>query len=288
MEEVIADLKVLGKVRTSETYAATLCSFKCFREGRDMMMDDMDSDIMAAYETFLWNKGVKPNSSSFYMRVLRAIYNRAVEQGLTTNKKPFKYVYTGVDKTIKRAVSLKEIKQIKMLDLSVQPSLDLARDFFLLSFYTRGMSFVDMAYLRKKDLQNGILSYRRRKTGQRLFIKWEKCMQELVDKYDNPFSEYMLPVIHPENGDERKQYMNAMSLMNRKLKRIGQMVGIQQPLTMYVARHSWASIAKAKNIPISVISEGMGHDSVKTTQIYLASLDMTIVDKANREIINLL
>jgi integrase len=77
-----------------------------------------------------------------------------------------------------------------------------------------------------------------------------------------------------------------MYLINRKLKTIGNMVGIQLPLTMYVARHSWASAAKTKNVPISVISEGMGHDSEMTTQIYLASLDKAVVDEANIMILN--
>jgi integrase len=150
------------------------------------------------------------------------------------------------------------------------------------------MSFIDMAYLKKKDLSNGILSYRRRKTGQQLFIRWEKSMQMIVKKYENPLSEYLLPIIKPKNGKERTQYQNAMYLINRKLKEIGKIVGVQIPLTMYVARHSWASVAKNKNVPISVISEGMGHDSEMTTQIYLASLDNTIVDKANSMILSYL
>ena len=285
MESVIANLKTLGKIRTSETYAATLCSFKRFREDRDVPLDDMDSDMMMAYEAYLKNNGVSPNSSSFYMRNLRAVYNRAVEKELTSQRFPFKYVYTGVDKTVKRAVPLKVIKRIKEMDFSMNPTSDFARDMFLMSFYTRGMSFVDMAYLRKKDLQNGVLSYRRRKTGQQLFIKWEKCMQEIVDKYDNSLSEYLLPIIKPMKGDERTHYQNAMYLINRKLKEIGKMTGVQLPLTMYVARHSWASVAKNKNVPISVISEGMGHDSEMTTQIYLASLDTAVVDRANKMIL---
>ena len=286
MEGVIANLKALGKIRTSETYAATLCSFRRFREDKDVPLDDMDSDMMMAYETYLKNNGVSPNSSSFYMRNLRAVYNRAVEKGLTSQRFPFKHVYTGVDKTVKRAVPLKVIKRIKEMDFSMNPTFDFARDMFLMSFYTRGMSFVDMAYLRKKDLQNGVLSYRRRKTGQQLFIRWEKCMQEIVEKYENPLSEYLLPIIKPMNGDERTQYQNAMYLINRKLKEIGKIVGVQVPLTMYVARHSWASVAKNKNVPISVISEGMGHDSEMTTQIYLTSLDTAVVDKANSMILN--
>ena len=286
MQKQIAQLKQMGKYRTSETYHATLNSFTAFRNGQDLLFAEFDSDLMLMYESYLHNRGVTKNSSSFYMRILRAVYNRAVEKELIEQCYPFKYVYTGIDRTIKRAIPLKAIKQIKSLDLSLQPSLVFARDMFLFSFYTRGMSFIDMAYLKKKDLSNGILSYRRRKTGQQLFIRWEKCMQEIVMKYNNPLSGYLLPIIKPMNGDDRVQYQNAMYLINRKLKEIGKMVGVQLPLTMYVARHSWASVAKNKNVPISVISEGMGHDSELTTQIYLASLDTSVVDKANSMILN--
>ena len=287
MQGVIAQLQQMGKQRTSETYRCTLKSFMQFREDKDVLLEDIDSDLMLMYEAYLHNRGLTKNSTSFYMRILRAVYNRAVEKDLTTNRNPFKHVYTGIDKTIKRAIPLKAIKQIKNFDLSLQPSLDFARDMFLFSFYTRGMSFIDMAYLKKKDLSNGILSYRRRKTGQQLFIRWEKYMQEIVEKYDTSQSNYLLPIIKPFNEiDERIQYQNAMYLINRKLKEIGKMIGVQLPLTMYVARHSWASIAKNKNVPISVISEGMGHDSEMTTQIYLASLDTAVVDKANSMILN--
>ena len=286
MREVIANLKTLGKIRTSETYTATFCSFKRFREDRDLALDDMDSDMMMAYEAYLRNNGVQPNSSSFYMRNLRAVYNRAVEKGLTSQQFPFKHVYTGVDKTVKRAVPLKVIKQIKYMDFSKNPTYDFARDMFLLSFYTRGMSFIDMAYLRKKDLQNGVLSYRRRKTGQQLFIKWEKCMQEIVEKYDTSHSNYLLPIIKPlSNIDERKQYIYAAHNINRCLKIIGKELELSVSLTLYVARHAWASIAKSKNVPLSVISEGMGHDSETTTRIYLASLDTVAIDKANSMIL---
>ncbi len=285
MQGIIAQLQQMGKQRTSETYRATLRSFMNFRVDKNILLEDIDSDTMLMYEAFLRNRGLTKNTTSFYMRILRAVYNRAVEKDLTTNRNPFKHVYTGIDKTVKRAIPLKAIKQIKNLDLSLQPSLDFARDMFLFSFYTRGMSFIDMAYIKKKDLSNGILSYRRRKTGQQLFIRWEKCMQEIVDKYDNPLSNHLLSIIKPMNGDERTQYQNAMYLINRKLKTIGKMVGVQLPLTMYTARHSWASVAKNKNVPISVISEGMGHDSEMTTQIYLASLDNAVVDRANAQIL---
>ena len=287
MHSVIAQLKQLGKVRTSETYTATLKSFMAFREEQDVPLDGITSNLMLMYEAHLKARDVRMNTISFYMRNLRAVYNRAVEKGLTPQNNPFRHVYTGVDKTVKRAIPIKSIKALKELDLSLKPSLDFACDMFMFSFYTRGMSFIDMAYLKKSDLKNGILTYRRRKTGQELTIKWEKCMEEIVAKYPKNETDFLLPII-TKQGNERKQYDNALHLVNYHLKDLSEMLQLQRPLTMYVARHSWASAAKAKNVPLSVISEGMGHDSEATTQIYLASLETSVVDKANKMILGLL
>lgn len=286
MEEVIARLERLGKTRTSETYTAALNSFMRFREGRDIPLDEISPDLMEEYEAYLKGCGVSLNTVSFYNRILRAAYNRAVEKGLTPQRHPFRNVYTGMEKTVKRAIPFEAVRRIKGLDLSLKPAPDFARDMFLFSFYTRGMSFVDMAYLRKSDLKNGILSYRRKKTGQQLHIRWERCMGEIVEKHPNVTTEYLLPVITDPTASERRQYENALHLVNRKLKKVAEMAGISVPLTMYVARHAWASIAKSKNIPLSVISEGMGHDSETTTQIYLASLDTSVIDEANGRILN--
>ena len=287
----IARLKRLGKIRTSETYTAAFRSFNGFMNDKEVLFNQISADLIAEYEAYLKGRGNSPNTPntiSFYMRVLKAVYNRAVEDGLTGQRHPFKSVYTGVEKTLKRAISLNDLKRIKGLDLSLKPNLDFARDMFLFCFYTRGMSFIDMAYLRKKDLQIGILSYRRRKTGQQLFIKWERCMQEIVDKYPINETEYLLPIITKRNKDYRKQYTNELHRVNHLLKKIGKQLDLSIPLTMYVGRHSWASIAKSRNVPISVISEGMGHDSENTTQIYLASLDTSVVDRANKKILDLL
>lgn len=282
MQEAIGQLKRLNRIRTSETYAATLSSFMKFREGQDILLYEVDSDTMMLYEAWLKGKGVCPNTISFYMRILRAVYNRAVEKELVEQKHPFKHVYTGIDKTVKRAVPLKAIKRIKELDLRLKPHLDYARDLFLFSFYTRGMSFIDLAYLKKSDLQNGFLTYRRRKTNQQLTVKWEKCMAEIVAKYnDCSTTQYLLPIITNPLVDERKQYRNAIYRVNTALKEVARLVNLSIPLTMYCARHGWASVAKSKNIPLSVISEGMGHDSEETTRIYLASLDSYVIDKAN-------
>ena len=285
MESIIAKLKQNGKVRTSETYKSTLNSFKKFRQDEDIMLDCLTSEIMEAYEAWHHKRDVSPNTISFYTRILRAVYNRAVEDDIIENRNPFRHVYTGVDKTVKRALPLVMIKKIKALDLTLTPSLDFARDMFLMSFYLRGMSFIDMAFLRKTDLKNGYVTYRRRKTGQQLIIEWTKEMQMILDKYPENTTDYLLPIIRNPGTNERCTYRNMGYNINHNLKKIAKMVGVQIPLTLYVARHSWASAAKAKGIPLSVISEGMGHDSEATTQIYLASLDTSVVDKANSLII---
>ncbi|MDE6409106.1 MAG: site-specific integrase [Muribaculaceae bacterium] len=285
MDAIIDGLKKNGKLRTSETYTATLRSFKKFRNEKDIMLDCLNSQIMEGYAAWLKGRGNRPNTISFYTRILRAVYNRAVEEDIIEDRHPFRHVYTGVDKTVKRALPLRIIKKIKTLDLSLVPALDYARDMFMLSFMLRGMSFIDMSYLRKCDLVNGYITYRRRKTGQLLTIKWTKEMQGILDKYPENRSEYLLPIIKKKGTNERYTYRNVGYNVNHNLKAISQKIGIPFPLTLYVARHSWASAAKEKGIPLSVISEGMGHESEATTQIYLASLDNSIVDKANALII---
>ena len=147
MQSIIARLKQMGKIRTAENYSCTLKSFMQFRQDRDILLSEIDSDLMQLYEAYLHGKGAVRNTSSFYMRILRAVYNRALEKELVEQRNPFKHVYTGVDKTVKRAVPLSAIKRMKNLDLSLQPNLEFARDMFLFSFYTRGMSFIDMAQL---------------------------------------------------------------------------------------------------------------------------------------------
>lgn len=284
MEEVIRQLKQLNRERTAETYTATLKSFFHFLPQKELSVEAITTDIVQQYEAYLKSKNISMNTVSFYMRILRAVYNRAVERGFVRQQHPFRHVYTGIDKTMKRALTLREIRKIKELDLTLHPNLDFARNIFLFSFYTRGMSFIDMAYLRKSDLKNNILTYRRRKTGQPLSIKWEPCMQTIIRQYAPAISgtPFLLPIITATDHQKgRLQYKNRIYFVNFHLKQVARLAGLSIPLTTYVARHSWASIARNKNIPIAVISEGMGHDSEKTTQIYLASLECTIIDKAN-------
>lgn len=279
-------LKNIGRIRTSETYRQALHSFMKYRGDVDLYFEMFDADTVERYESHMRANRLSRNTTSFYLRILRCVYNRAVEEGLAVRADLFKRVYTGVDKTAKRAVTLKEIRRIKELDLTDRPDLDYARHIFLFSFYMRGMSFIDMAYLRKKDLSNGYVSYIRKKTGRQLTIRWEKPMQEIVDQCGESPTQYLLPIITRQDGTERRQYLNKILYVNRKLKQIARMAKITIPLSMYVSRHSWASIAMSKNIPLSVISEGMGHDNEETTRIYLSAIQTDRIDEANNRILN--
>ena len=281
-------LKDAGRERTSETYEQMLFSFMKFRNHEDLYFDMIDDKLICQYESFMKNSNLCRNTTSFYMRILRSVYNRAVEDGLSKQMNPFRHVYTGVDKTSKRAIGLDEIRRIKNLNLSNTPKLDFARDIFLFSFYMRGMSFIDIAYLQKTNLSGGYISYNRKKTGQQMTIKWEKEMEEIANKYVSQSDTFLFPIIERNDGTERKQYLNKMLLINRRLKVIAEKIALSVPLTMYVARHSWASIAQSNNIPINAISLGMGHDKEETTRIYLASIQTDVIDNANSKILRLL
>ena len=156
--------------------------------------------IMQEYEAWHRRRGNCPNTVSFYMRILRAVYNRAVVEDLTDNRNPFRNVDTGVDKTVKRALPLRCISRLKRLDLQCSPALEYSRDIFMLSFFLRGMSLIDMAFLRKSDLRNGSVTYRRRKTGQQLRVAWTPEMQAILDKYPGNSTRYLLPIIRKEGG----------------------------------------------------------------------------------------
>lgn len=285
MENVVERLRQLNHIGTAKNYHAALGSFKRFRNNKDVPLETIDQMIMEDYQAYLKSVGLTPNSISFYMRILRAAYNRAVEQELTKDRNPFRTVFTGMEKTLKRAISISDIKRIKNLDLAFKPNLEFARDIFLFLFLCRGISFIDAAFLKKTDIQNGVLTYRRHKTNQVLHIKIIEPIKELIDRYSIKDSPYLLPIITRSNSNERKQYETALRRVNNALKIIADMIKLPIPLTTYVTRHAWASIAKSKNVPVNVISDALGHDSIATTQIYLASIDTSTIDQANELII---
>ena len=304
MNLLIALLLKNRQYRTSLHYKATLNSFKRYRNNKDIALKEIDSEVMRSYEAYLHHTAeVCRNTSSFYLRILRATYNRAVAKGLTPQQYPFTDVYTGIAPTRKRAIPTEDVSQIKRLHSvkELTPKEEMARDTFLMSFYLRGISFIDLAHLRKSDLKDGFLHYTRRKTGQRLTIRWEDDMQELLEKYQvqTVTSPYLFPFLvddgktRQDKTVDKKQkevhlYHNAEARISYHLRKLGAKIGVKGKLTLYVARHSWATTARDNDISISVISEALGHPSETTTQIYLNSIKSSEVDDANAKILAVL
>ena len=280
----VGECERTGRNGSTANYRMAYRMLVRYAGGGKLPPEQFTAEWLERYERWLLARGLGTNSVVFHMRSLRAVYNRAVEQGLfpAAGSNPFRRRLIKQVATRKRALPRETLRRIGGADLSaLHPKYALARDLFMFSFYTRGMSFVDIAYLKKADLKSGVLTYRRRKTGRRLSIKWEKPMQEILDRYGHNDSPYLFPVIRDTAKDAVRQYRSAAHFINGKLKELGKRLGLGMPLTMYVARHAWASIARSKNVPLATISEAMGHDSENTTRIYLASLDTSQVDKAN-------
>ena len=287
LKRKVEEKEYMHRLGTARTYHNAYHRFKQFREDKDIDFDLLTPQIIEQYDAWLRGKGLMQNSIRFYLRTLHTLFIQAEAEGLIDDKTLFSRVHLSYVTTRKRAISVHELRAIEKLELPEGTTIALARDIFMFSFYTRGMSFVDIAFLQKKDLQNGILTYQRRKTNQTLRIEWHKAQQHIVDHYtaQTKDSPYLLPIIHQTDGTEYAQYQRMLENINRSLHRIGTMIGLKQRLTSYVARHSWASIARNMNIPLALISEGMGHQSYKTTQIYLNSIDSAKIDEANNLII---
>jgi site-specific recombinase XerD len=289
-DTLIRRLETIGKTGNAAVYKDARASFEKFRDEKDLTFDELTYKTLIDFESYLLSKGKKINTISIYMRTLRAVYNKAINEDLASKDLyPFTKYKIKHEKTSKRAIVKANISDIKNLDLSKQPDLQKARDYFMFSFYCRGMSFVDMAHLKVSNISDGRIYYARNKTNQKFTIKITPQIQEIIDKYSDLKikDSYIFPIIIDPEGDIYTQYRNAMRLTNKKLKKIGEILELNIPLTTYVSRHSWATIAKREGISTAIISEGLGHESEKTTQIYLDSFENDVLDDANNIITSL-
>lgn len=288
--DLIYRLEKAGRIGNSKAYKNTLGVFKDFRKNKDLSFDDFNYKVLISFEEDLQSKGRKVNAISFHMRTLRSLYNKAIKEGLAQQELyPFKDFRIKREKTAKRAIIKGNITSIKEMDLFDRPDFEKARDYFLFSFYTRGMSFVDLANLKVSNIINDRLTYSRNKTNQKFTIKLTPQILEIISKYNDlkVKDSYLFPIITDPKGDIYTQYRNGMRLTNKKLKKIGEELNLPVGLSTYVSRHSWATIAKREGIPTAIISEGLGHETERTTQIYLDSFENYVLDDANDLITNI-
>lgn len=285
-ENLISKLTRTGNLGNARVYENTFNVFKKFMDDKDIDFKALNYKKIKEFEEYLYSKDRKVNTVSVHLRTLRAIYNRAIKEKIVRKELyPFDDIKISKEETQKLAITREDIDKIRDLDLSDNIELEKARDYFMFSFYMRGMSFIDLAYLKGKNINNGRINYTRKKTRQKFSIKLTENAKQIIGKYSDlsdPDS-FIFPIIQ-RKGDEYLDYRNAMRLSNKKLKTIGEMVGLSTQLSTYVSRHSWATIAKRSGISTAIISEGLGHDTEQTTQIYLDSFGSDVLDDANEKI----
>lgn len=294
LELQIAHKKSIGKDGIALAYESTRVSLEKYiktlsQKGKDVKISNIDSRFVLAYENYLYMQGVSENTVNYYLRNFRTIYNAAVREGCKQRgDSPFLHINMKACKTVKRALSKDEMKQLQLLPLSDVPKLEFSRDLYLFSFYAQGMAFVDVVFLKKKNISGGLLTYFRHKSKQLIQIVVTPQMEVLMNKYSND-SEYVFPIIDISNSElpVYKQYRLALGRINRHLKKIAAELNLSIPLTTYTARHTWATLARDLGAPLSVISAGLGHTSEEVTRIYLKDLDQGVLANINNLVTSL-
>lgn len=248
----------------------------------DVRLADMTRQAVAQYQRHLKAKGIAQNTISCYNRTLRAIYNHAVKDGLVADRRPFDGAFTGRVKTAKRSVSEHCIARLRELDLANDSQLDSARDYFLFSFYAMGMPFIDVAYLRKSQIDGDALVYDRRKTGSNIRVPLTGGALGIIAKHSHEASPYVFSILQTtREPDAYQEYCTRLNAYNRSLKRLARMAGIAVSLTSYTVRHSWASMAYRQAVPLPVISQALGHARPDVTMTYIRELDDQLMRQEN-------
>ncbi len=283
IETVIADLVSQQRIGTANYYRNVLRELKTFRGTKDWPIRQLDYNFLLAFDTHYLAKGGQVNGLAAYMRGIKAIYNKAIKIGhVGKDTNPFDLYTIKKEPTKKRAIRRNAIDSIVALELKPGTKLHEAQCIFILSFHLRGANFIDLAFLKLSNFIDGRLNYQRSKTGKFFNVKINDEIQPIIDFYcqGKAQDDYMLPVItRTELEDQIDQINEARKRYNKRLKKLAKIAGVETNLTSYVSRHSFATIAKNKSIPIAAISEMLGHDRISTTQAYLADLPDDMLDE---------
>lgn len=290
-QKLIAELVAANRIGTARSYKGVISVLKTFHGGKDLYFKDITYQFLTRFETSHRSKGNEANGLAVYMRTIRAIYNKAIKDGIAEKELyPFEAYKIKTTPTEKRALEWELIKEIIALKLEPEHICYNARNYFLASYMMYGMNFTDMAHLKRTDITNGRITYRRKKTSKIYDIKVTGNLQSIFDHYKdkNPESKYIFPIINREEPTlKEKDIQWARKRYNKKLKELAKLCGIDKNLTSYVSRHSFATQAMMQQVPLNAISTMLGHSSLKTTEVYLKSLPSNILDEYNERVLAL-
>lgn len=287
---VIAEMEEAKRFGNARVYMTVSRSIATYMKGKDFPLKQITYAWLKKYESWYLSKGNNLNGLSVNIRTLRSLYNMAIKQNkISIEYYPFRDYSIRTEETRKRAISREDLIRV----LQFKPVIgwhSRAKDYFLISFYLMGASFVDLAFLKTKNMINGRIEYKRQKTGKLHSIPISKTLQEILDRYlkGKKENDFILGIV--KSGDPKKQLIDVrdeLKRYNKALKEIGNLCGIESSLSSYVARHSYATNAKKLGVPTAVISEALGHKTEIITQVYLDSFDNDVVDTYHEKIIDL-
>ena len=290
---LIGELRHGGHQETAKSYRSSVRSLLGFVQNPDLCFSDLTPDLLHRYNRHLLvTLNHSRNSASLYLRLLSSLCSRAAKEHLVELPKSlFGDVFTGKGAPRRCALSMDALVRLILLDfLDKQKHLAFARDLFLLSFYLRGIPFVDLAHLRKSDVYNGVIYYCRSKTRQPVAVHIPEAAQQIIDRYTSLTGDgtYLLPLIKKPGADnEQVQYDSALRLYNKRLTAISELLELDEPLTSYVARHTWATIAHDNGVSVAYISQALGHSTEEVTRDYLRSFDNEALAQVNDYVIGL-
>ncbi|SEA76950.1 site-specific integrase [Pedobacter hartonius] len=288
---LIDELKIDGNIGNAWVYTSALNALQKFHPNEQLYFEDIDFQFLDKYNKHLVRSGVKHNTAFFYLRTLRAFYNKAIKHKIVDrNLYPFNDITLKAEKTKKRAIDKLLIKEIIALDLPERSSIWHVRNWFMLSFYLMGISFVDQALLTSSNIKKGRITYKRQKTGKLYDIKLVPQALTIIELYKKQPQGYILPIINrtTKNDEERLRLIKDRTrFANKYLKRMAELIETEETITTYTSRHSWATICKKLGFSIEIIAECLGHEyGNKTTAVYLDSFDQDVIDNANEKVAN--
>lgn len=279
---------------TAALYNAVSSAINSFMQNKDIEFDEITPAWLKSFENYLLSNRKTWNTISTYMRILRASYNQAVMSDIAIFRPYlFNKVYTGVVAERENALEAPEVKKLVNLCMSensgLSPKQQQALQYFVLMFLLKGLPFVDLAYLKKTDLKNRTISYRRKKTGRHLITRLEEPAMRLLKTLINldMTSPYLFPILHHPEGSRMayEEYQTALKRINKTLKTVSRRLCLSRELSTYTARHTWATLAFQCNVNSAVISQSMGHSSIKVTETYLKPFRQEIINEANRQVL---
>ncbi|MEY8022123.1 phage integrase SAM-like domain-containing protein [Muriicola sp. SD30] len=287
-DEIIEEMTYAGRIGNAKSYKDAKTSIQIFHKIKKLYFREINSAFLSKYDAFLRSRGGTDGGVGVKMRAIRALFNKAIERGvIKENLYPFKtYKISRLrGKGFKRALDYEEIIRIINLDLSDHPHLINTRNYFVFSFYTRGMNFADMMCLEWKDVEANVIYYTRAKTKGNFSIAIMPPVQKILNYYriHGYRNKYVFPLLFREDYTptqlaDRKHKM--LGIYNKELKEVAKLCRITKNISSYVARHSFANCLKQKGVATDVISESLGHQNLGVTQAYLKELDTEIVNKA--------